>query len=475
MATAKTHTYPSTFRSTMRITRDSYTREQRSALMTLLEQRAPDADVFEEEGNEPFFWRALASNSEIDSHFSRMMESSLRNYAEDAKAGIQFQVSHSRTEVGWGRSLDGNLVGPKTKPRCEIDFYAIPGLRAGNISSDDFLRGMRAGIYADVSIGFIPGRFVCSICGGDMLRWWTEDGCSHFPGVKYPKEKGKGEELCIAQIEDSRLSEVSQVYDGSTPGAGNIGVEKARMVAAERGMGQRMHDLLEATYRIALPESRRVVALRGARAMENDEDTVIEGDEQDEQEPSGATVENNDAEPGGDEEEVTEDTVIEEEAEPASDAAQAGESTEDRLAAERERLKGHGIKIGRDPVLAVKRLGDALINARKKVTELAPLADIGETYHERLLEDLDAEVVRAFGSEGAEARKARYRKLVANASVEEIEATIRDLGGEAAKRFPGGRVTTDNAGTSLTEGDDETTSTIGKRRRDENTPGELVL
>ena len=43
---------------------------------------------------ELFAWQATVSNSNLDSYYTRMHESSLRNFVEDAKAGLSFMNSH---------------------------------------------------------------------------------------------------------------------------------------------------------------------------------------------------------------------------------------------------------------------------------------------------------------------------------------------------------------------------------------------
>jgi hypothetical protein len=107
------------FRGTMRATSKGLNVD---SLMQLAISRANDPTVFDEV--EPFFFRTRASNSQLDSYFTRMASSSLANYVEDGKRGVQFQNSHNGHggflggggEVGFGRSLSAELVGTKTAP-----------------------------------------------------------------------------------------------------------------------------------------------------------------------------------------------------------------------------------------------------------------------------------------------------------------------------------------------------------------------
>src|SRR5688500_111442 len=190
-------------------------------MIALSIKRAPDPAIFDEK--EPFFFTVEASNRSVDSYFTTMDESSLLNYAADATdPGVQFQNSHSVRSVGFGRSLNGKAVGRGQNQSLLVDFYTLPGLEDDGITSDCFIDGARAGIYEDVSIGFMPGQMICNICGNDFLRKWEveyggPDYCGHWPGMKYQAENGrsKKETTCILNVVDGRLNEVSFVYDGA--------------------------------------------------------------------------------------------------------------------------------------------------------------------------------------------------------------------------------------------------------------------
>jgi hypothetical protein len=111
---------------------------------------------------------------------------------------------------------------------------------------------MEAKILRDVSVGFHGGRMVCDLCGQDF---WD---CRHFPGLKYETKEGDvvKTELATFTIDDARLSEVSGVFDGSTPEAM---IRKAAMFA-ERGKLTRVEtDVLMQQYRIKLPAKYRTV------------------------------------------------------------------------------------------------------------------------------------------------------------------------------------------------------------------------
>lgn len=212
----------------------------------------------------PYFWQATISTSRIDSYFTRMAESSLRNYAEDAKAGVAFQNSHNTRELPLGRSIYGDYRGPQGDGVAHVDaaFYTLAGLKLGALDTDQMIDGMRAGIIRDVSIGFylgVDGVYRCSICGRDMLTDWD---CWHYPGVEYAlrdeeNQKTGENAVAIADVENAHLAEVSAVYDGACPGAVIL---KAERDAVEGRLEERARVLLQQRYRLRLPDKARHVA-----------------------------------------------------------------------------------------------------------------------------------------------------------------------------------------------------------------------
>jgi len=218
---------------------------------------AVDPTVFDE--TPPFFWLAEISSSRVDVFYTQMRESTLRNFADEAAAGVSFQNSHTTDTLGFGRSLTGQFFGPGGNGvmRVEADFYTIPGLRLHDVSTDDFIRGVRAGVLVDVSVGFYGGSLPCSICGRDMVRDWD---CCHVPGLRYDTRDDAQlvvhNDIAIGYVEDAHLAEVSVVYDGATPGASIV---KAQQEALNGRMPPESIRLIENRYRINLPTRRVVV------------------------------------------------------------------------------------------------------------------------------------------------------------------------------------------------------------------------
>jgi hypothetical protein len=436
----------------------------RNSLLELAKQRAPDPDVFDEV--EPFFFTTRASNTEVDAYFTYMDDSSLQNYVNDASdPGVQFQNSHNGSggffggggEVGFGRSLQGTFAGPKSKREALIDFYTIPGLRCGNMTSDEFIMGARTGVYSDVSIGFSPGRMMCNICGGDFLNgegldWDDPDRCYHWPGRKYEVETKSGTrmETCTLRVEDAHLHEVSVVYDGATPGAGIAAVDKARVASANGRMSDADRVILESLYHARIAPPQRIYAVEDQGGILVARHTVsnttnTRSDDQDEEtddEVEETTVVESDSDDDPENPSLDDETVVEDE----EDEEDEEEESTDRMAALREKFRGTPVKIGgTDPYRSIEVLGDAVVDLTARNKRLSREAKFGKAYEESLLDDLDRAVVRAFGSEGASANKKRYRKIAASLDPEEVKELTADLNAQGDKRFKPGRQTNEGA------------------------------
>jgi hypothetical protein len=216
-------------------------------LAALLEKRVGKSRV---ESGMPFFWSARISNTELDSYFTHMQPSTLKNYAKDARSGVPFQDSHNTRSIihTLGRSLTGEYVPQNNDKYAEVmaDFYTF---RERDQLIDSFINKVEDGLVNDVSVGFQPGRMICSICKKDMMRSWD---CYHYPGFEYPKNKEErdGEMvLCTAAVEDGRLVEVSTVYAGSTPGASIV---KAQRMVEAGLMPEHEARRLEEVYQVRL-------------------------------------------------------------------------------------------------------------------------------------------------------------------------------------------------------------------------------
>lgn len=222
-----------------------------SDLLALMKKHAADPSIFDE--HPPVMFSSVVSTSSLDSYFTQMHRSSLENFAEDLNNGISLLDSHDSHRMGIGYSLRGRYVaaGGNGVQRAVGDFFSIPG----SPDTDAFILKMRAGMVRDMSAGFFlgpEGKYVCQIDQRDPME------CGHWPGFTYMVEDKPVK--ARAMIHGAHLAEASAVYDGSTPGAGILGLIAQR--ASEAGMlTPEIARQLETCYRIKLPASRHAYSI----------------------------------------------------------------------------------------------------------------------------------------------------------------------------------------------------------------------
>lgn len=376
----------------------------------------------EGEGGDAFYFSGRISDGSLDSYYTRMMESTLRNFASGAAAGVQLLDSHVTRNLGYGRSVGGQFDGA----RALADFRVARGIKYGSAltfaSTDDFIRAVETESVQDLSVGFGGGRYTCDICGSP---YYGRDACQHYAGVEYTITDEAGNErtqVCTVAIHDGELYEVSVVYAGANE---NAVILKARHAAEAGKLERKQIAQLEEQYRVHLPGGARHFAVGqlgnwslSASEWANTNSIYVIGD------ANGART-----------------LVPTPETQPAAErAAPDHEETDhmDLLNEVRAIAEGAGVDAatpetdGEDAVLLlVGRLRD-------RVHELSPLADAGRSYREDLITAALASGVRA---QGESFPQETYRQMLASAGIDEIKA-IRDAF-EAAVReqLPAGRQT----------------------------------
>lgn len=380
-----------------------------AALLEILKKRAVYDDTILNE-HEPFFWSARISNTTLDAHYTTMAPSSLKNYARDAKNGVPFQDSHRSDSITrtLGRSLTGEYTPLNENKYAEVnaDFYTLRGMDDG---IDAFINKLRAGLTESVSVGFAPGKYICSICKRDMLEFdWDnwEDTCFHYPGYTYSIGKGDNAEkvLCTASVEEARLIEVSSVYSGSTPGAM---ITKAQRMSDAGKLPNDMARKLEERYNVRIIGSNKLYMPSTStmeHRMEEDEITPI-GD---------ATVETVAPTP---------EPQVEQRSAPVVDPD---------LNAVREMVTSKGLLKG-----SLAESVRALIVENER---LAPLADDGNTYRTDTMAAAIEEGIRAFG---ADFHEETYRGMLNSLPLDAIKRMRDDWKIVADKIIPTGRRTAD--------------------------------
>lgn len=242
---------------------------RKEELLATYRKRNEDNLIHVPDNVELYLFRAEISNTLLDSHFTRMNEKTLKNYVADARSGVAFLRSHNWSELPLGYSLDARMQEEDGRKRVVADFYTVPGLP----DADDMIQRMNLGLVRDVSVGFHGGRMTCDLCHQDF---WD---CRHFPGISYEEEGKKTPQMATYTIDNARLSEVSGVFDGSTPSAMLL---KAERSAKAGQLTKEQIDQIQETYRFTLPSSPRysvpkeekmdLAKVRGLLQVETDEE-----------------------------------------------------------------------------------------------------------------------------------------------------------------------------------------------------------
>lgn len=456
------------FPTSAKLKRDKYSEDDLARLRKLAEAGAYDPEAVAD----AVFFPVIASANTVDSYGTFMLPSTLSNFAADATAGVSVLDSHNSRRLNFGMSVSGEYVEQGKVRYMRSDFYTIPDLQTEGLDTNTYIKGVRAGLFRDVSVGFWmpPGSEVrCTICGKDMMRWWKEDGCSHFPGMEYEID-GDGttrKEVAYGAVDGGRLSEYSFVHDGATPGAG---VAKARHMEDNGELEPETALRLERAYHTAFPRATRkyqgltLIGDKNMATKRKQEEEVVEEIVEEETievettdeiinpdvsveptviEPIAPVVEENDDD--GDDEDDDDDTgdrAIE------KSALKFNKNLRDAL---NDRYHADGIRIGErvsDAVIAladeVKNLRSQLASASDNNKRLEDEAKVGRVYRANLIEELKREVIRASGDdEDKEAKIARYVKVAEASDIETIKGLRDDFADVARAKYGAGRRTMD--------------------------------
>lgn len=478
----------------MPVLQRAYSSKQHEELMRRAKMMAQDPTVFND--GEPYFWPAAISTSKLDSYSTHMHNSTLRNFAAESDNGVSFLNSHrsggwtGQAELGFGRSVRGKFVGASGNgvARTETDFYTIPDLNLNGVSTNDLIRGIRAGLVHDVSVGFHlgdDGMYRCDLCGKDYLG----GECPHWLGTNWNtgEEGQRGEKVCTCAIENGHLSEVSAVYDGACPGAAII---KARRAMEAGTLTPEMARTLEPMYRINLHGARHswVGVGSGASFGPNtapaainlnistpDADSLRSSQAQIAADLARHLSAQTDRKEGSMPEQDTRATDTGQEppnppaadpptpapeqertppaADPPAYTAPRPEPAPEERALEvspadwtPEQYEGVVRSVCAGAEVPSPHAAECVRRLVAHVAELSPLAESGRAYREALTREVLHECARALGKAYDEPR---YRALYANATTEDLVRFHNDWKAAAAAVLPTGRTTSDTAETEL--------------------------
>ncbi|MGI4790407.1 MAG: hypothetical protein ACRYFS_16335 [Janthinobacterium lividum] len=211
---------------------------------------------------------AVMSTDSVDSHFSRMDETTLKNYSADAGAGVPFMNSHrtgsfSGAELPLGHTYEGSYedgsagggTGAAARKVAKAGIYMLRGLRPNGdagIATDDMMRAIDGGTVRDGSVGFYGGKSICDICSNDVRDY---QNCPHIPGTARKTENNK---IATYTVKGAHLREFSGVFSGSTPGAmfSRSALDKTERAIVDKLIGSAEVSYLEDHYRLALTANR---------------------------------------------------------------------------------------------------------------------------------------------------------------------------------------------------------------------------
>ena len=393
------------------------------------------------------YYAGIISSDDLDTHFSRMSESTLQNFAEDAENGVTVLDSHRHYTAGIGRTAAGKYEEGKVYS----DFYLVRDVPLGDSQSysntNGFITMLDDGALRDISVGFYGGTEVCDICNEAI---WESLQCRHWPGSEYIIIDEETEEktvvTCTTTIVDARLSEISLVYDGSNEDSEIT--EKANRLAeqGEINTKQKLHIENRFNVRfkqgIKFPDPDNQEEINELKNKQPDKTRVSDkGDN-----PMAKTVEELQTEVEELESQV--ESLRSNVATWKEKGERAGtlETANNDLTSKNEKLE----KRQSDDADTIERLTQEKRDLKVEVDKIKPMADEGERYRKEEETLAYTEFVRMKGDELNEENKdsERAKNTLSNLLTIEDVRDMRKIWAENADiKYPAGRKTSDTGDT----------------------------
>ena len=160
---------------------------------------------------------AEISNGELDSYGTHMdLETTLKNFVEDAKRGVVVGDSHKTSNTGYGRTYDAELRDGKVIAKIRIpDSGEFEGMT--HRTPDSLMNFIRKEQVSDVSVGFFDEELECDDCNTMMTSYGYCRSCHYYLNDKI-KLMIDGKEIVkrmTAKVVGARLGEVSFVGKSS--------------------------------------------------------------------------------------------------------------------------------------------------------------------------------------------------------------------------------------------------------------------
>ena len=402
------------------------------------------------------YYRGVISTNQLDSYFSQMAESSLKNFARDAEKGVTVLDSHNHRTAGIGMSATGMYEEGKVYS----DFYLVRSVPLGAsqsyASTDGFIAMLEDGALRDISVGFTGGTEYCDICGGNI---WSYADCRHWPGNSYIIGEGEEETIvvCTTTIEGAELSEFSLVFDGATPGAEVV--EKANYLAEQGLIDLKEKHNIEKRFDVRFkqglnfpePKELELKNTTDTIDLDNGKQPATRGKEGD----TNMTLEEVQKEL---EETKTQLNEARENAKTHKEAAERATTLEAENDSLTTRNKTLEERQDQDRETIERVLGEKR-NAETDLDKLKPLADEGKRARKEAEEESAKQYIRSQGDTLDDAKLERFKGTLANLdSVQDV----RDMGETykeiADDKYPEGRKTKDDTKSDDggDDGDDKT-------------------
>lgn len=152
------------------------------------------------------------STGDLDGMYSRMDESTLKNFAEDAERSVPFMLNH---QISAQRQLGRTIAASYEESRVLATVSVLRDTDATpeDLRVNEYIRRMERGYLTSVSVGYSGSQEICDLCDKDIWEFNRSDACEHIPGRLYEGQR------CTYTVKDARLREVSLVAVGANPNA----------------------------------------------------------------------------------------------------------------------------------------------------------------------------------------------------------------------------------------------------------------
>lgn len=354
-----------------------------------------------------YVFECVISNNALDSYLTKMADSSLRNYMNDAKSGAPLLVAHNQQTLPIGRSFDANMQLIDNLASVVVQSYMLRNYEVDGYNTDQIARGIQAGVNQGISVGFGGSDcwYRCSICGNDYRNY---NECQHIAGREYDGQ------ICYSYVEEARLNEYSIVYKGACPGA----VIRKAQQAIDAGQLE-IADIrfLEDTYNVRFDNPKNINFIP-KQSGESRKDNTMTARELLAKVRSCLTADMA--------------RLIGLKLDDVRATLPESTTVEDAVARVMEIIDGSRAEIAEQVLQPFRDAGVSTVDDLNKLTERAKQ---GDQYRSDLIAETLTEGIRAHGEHFD---KERYERIFANSSIDDIKAFRTEFSGKTSERLGSG-------------------------------------